>query len=110
MMRGEREERAKIMEVIGRRFEIKSFDIRAAWEFGILWENRSSYKESTLTRNSIKFDFQIMAIAKVNGASCIYSHDKDLMTIAKAYAGINNGKKYMEIKNLPSYQPELKLK
>jgi predicted nucleic acid-binding protein len=68
-------------------FEIKPFDDRAAVEVALMTreaiksgDKRSGTKE---TWAKVKFDRQIVAIAKVNGVSIIYSDDEDVQHFAK---------------------------
>jgi len=68
-------------------FEIKSFDDRAAVEVALVireaikrGDKRSGVDE---TWAKVKFDRQIVAIAKVNGASTIYSDDRGVKEFAK---------------------------
>ncbi len=60
-------------------FEIKSFDDRAAVEVALMTREAIKLGDkrggSTDTWAKVKFDRQIVAIAKVNGASIIYSDD-----------------------------------
>ena len=71
-------------------FEVAPFDQRAAIEAGQAIKrakNSSSGKKLGLEAKwqKIKMDWQIAAIAKVNGAQTLYSTDSDLKTIAKKF-------------------------
>lgn len=72
-----------------RSFKIEPFDERAAVEvaFMIREELRSfgqkRRKQATQTWAKVKFDWQIVAIAKVNGASIVYSDDAGVRSFAQ---------------------------
>lgn len=67
------------------RFLIAPFDLRAALELSVMTDaaiSKSDKKEgSAATWAKVKFDRQIVAIAKVERASCIYSEDGDVRAI-----------------------------
>ena len=69
-------------------FKIESFEIRAAIELARMTAvaiARGDKREGiSATWNEIKFDRQIVAIAKVANVSTIYSDDQNLGTFAKA--------------------------
>jgi hypothetical protein len=69
------------------RFVIAPFDLRSALELAVMNDaalSRSDKKEgSAATWAKVKFDRQIVAIAKVERVSCIYSEDKDVRSIGK---------------------------
>ncbi len=73
-------------------FQIEPFDMRAAVEVAAMTRNAmaSGNKRgaSTATWAKVKFDRQIVAIGKVNGATAIYSDDRDVAAIGKV-ASIN---------------------
>jgi hypothetical protein len=67
------------------RFVVAAFDERAAIECGIMLSQR--YRLGTRRRSKeqpakVKFDHQIVAIAKIQGATTIYSDDEDLAKLA----------------------------
>ncbi len=69
-------------------FRIGAFDTRAAVELAQMTNaaitTRRERREATEAPwNKIKFDRQIVAIAKVHGASAIYSDDEDLISFAE---------------------------
>jgi hypothetical protein len=70
------------------RFRIESFDERAALELALLTKNAIDKGQkksgSDQTWAKIKFDRQIVAIAKVNKAAVIYTDDKNLRSFAFA--------------------------
>lgn len=79
----------KIVEEINRLavFRIESFDARAAIEVAAMTRaalNRTGKKRGTMTSPwaKIKYDRQIVAIAKVIRATTIYSDDADVRSIA----------------------------
>lgn len=68
------------------KFEIGSFDLRAALELSVMSDAAFTSKDkkdgATGTWVKIKFDRQIVAISKVAGASKIYSEDEGLRRVA----------------------------
>jgi predicted nucleic acid-binding protein len=68
-------------------FQVRPFDERAAVEFGAVVRARSKTQQSKtrkgINRNKVKFDHQIVAIAKVQGAAVVYSDDKQLRAFAE---------------------------
>ncbi len=68
-------------------FRIEPFDTRAAIEVAAMTRNAidSGNKKgnTAATWTKIKYDRQIVAIAKVCGATAIYSDDRDIRNIAK---------------------------
>ena len=71
-------------------FRIASFDQKAAIEAALFIRDsldRGGLKidasDSTVSRGKVKFDRQIVAIAKAEGASTIYSDDDDIFKYAK---------------------------
>jgi predicted nucleic acid-binding protein len=77
--------RAKYVSVLSDtwRFQILSFDSRAAIEAADLVAPIKSRKEKWDTWAKVKFDIQIVSIAKAESASLIYSDDKDIENFAK---------------------------
>lgn len=71
-------------------FRIEPFDIRAALEVAAMTRNaldsgkKRERVRSDATWAKIKYDRQIVAIAKVCGATTIYSDDRDVKSIARA--------------------------
>ena len=77
-----------IVETLNRKavFSIESFDQRAAIEVAIMLRGelgKKLPKAGAQTWAKLKFDRQIVAIAKVSGASEIYSDDKDIEKLGK---------------------------
>ena len=70
---------------------VASFDKRAALEFAemqrlVIFERRRKVPKGGIeSRAKVKFDQQIVAIAKVEGVSVIYTDDKGLGTFAKRF-------------------------
>jgi predicted nucleic acid-binding protein len=68
-------------------FQVRAFDERAAVEFGAAIRAKSKSKRKDAKRlvaqNKVKFDHQIVAIAKVQGAKALYSDDKQLRSFAR---------------------------
>jgi hypothetical protein len=67
------------------RFQILPFDSRAAIEAAELVAAVKSKSEKWGTWAKVKFDIQIVSIAKAEAASVIYSDDKDLENYAKRF-------------------------
>src|SRR5271157_4218801 len=73
----------KVIEEINgnSRFVISSFDLRAAIELSLFSDAELTKHQkkdgAALTWAKMKFDRQIVAICKVEKASCIYSDDED---------------------------------
>jgi len=67
------------------RFKIADFDQRAAIEVALFTDQQSKKKKlsEAETYAKLKYDRQIVAIAKVNGADRIYSNDDGIHTMAK---------------------------
>jgi hypothetical protein len=67
------------------RFVLTAFDLRAALELAVMTDAalaRSDKRDgSPATWAKVKFDRQIVAIAKVERVSCIYSEDDDVRSI-----------------------------
>jgi predicted nucleic acid-binding protein len=94
-------------------FRVAAFDTRAAIELAqmtnaALLTAGDKREASAAPWNKIKFDRQIVAIAKVHGATAIYSDDGHLITFAEA-AGI----RCVRVADLPvpesARQPQLPL-
>ncbi len=77
--------RAKYVSVLGDtwKFQILPFDSRAAIEAADLIAAIKSSKEKWDTWAKVKFDIQIVAIAKAEAATLIYSDDRDIENFAK---------------------------
>lgn len=79
---------AKIQEIVDSLnrtavFQVEPFDQRAAIEHAILTKEGRSARKARRTGNEetwakLKFDWQIIAIAKVNNVTTLYSDDLDL--------------------------------
>jgi predicted nucleic acid-binding protein len=65
------------------RFQILPFDSRAAIEAADLIEKTKSSGDKWETWAKVKFDIQIVSIAKAESATLIYSDDKDVENFAK---------------------------
>jgi len=77
--------RAKFVSVLSDRwrFQILPFDSRAAIEASELIAAVKTNKDKWDTWAKVKFDIQIVAIAKAEAATVIYSDDKDIENLAK---------------------------
>ena len=86
------QEAQRIVEMLNRKavFSIESFDQRAAIELAVMSRDelgKKLPKTGVQTWAKLKYDRQIVAIAKVCGASEIYSDDEDIEKLGKR-AGI----------------------
>jgi predicted nucleic acid-binding protein len=79
--------RAKYVSVLSDtwKFQILSFDSRAAIEAADLVAAIKSRKDKWDTWAKVKFDIQIVSIAKAESATLIYSDDKDIENFAKRF-------------------------
>jgi hypothetical protein len=79
--------RAQYMKILGDsyKFQLVSFDARAAIEAAELIAAVKTKKQPWETWAKVKFDIQIVAMAKVEGASVIYSDDRDIENYAKRF-------------------------
>jgi hypothetical protein len=79
--------RPQYMTVLGDswKFQILPFDSRAAIETAELIEAVKTKKEKWDTWAKVKFDIQIVAIAKAEAATVIYSDDQDIENYAKRF-------------------------
>jgi predicted nucleic acid-binding protein len=67
-------------------FQVQPFDARAAIELAAMTRDavaKGRKKDEKITWAKLKFDRQIVAIAKVVGATTIYSDDKDMRAIGR---------------------------
>jgi predicted nucleic acid-binding protein len=90
MVRATGQQMQEIQETLDRRavFQVMPFDTRAAIELALMIRKEKSGRKRVTraeTRASLRFDRQILAIAKVNGARLIYSDDGPLADAAKRY-------------------------
>src|SRR4051812_12836799 len=77
--------RSKLVSILSDRwrFQILPFDSRAAIEASELIAQIKSGREPWATWAKVKFDIQIVAIAKAENASAIYADDIDIENYAK---------------------------
>lgn len=94
-------------------FRVAAFDTRAAIELAqitnaLLTTARDKRDAAASPWAKLKFDRQIVAIAKVQGATAVYSDDKELIAFAEA-----NGIRCIRVADLPipeaARQPQLPL-
>lgn len=74
-------ERQAQLSVVHRDFMVLPYDARAASIAADLWRQRHQ-PDVTSVRNVIKADIAILATAIAGGAQTIYSHDKQLRSLA----------------------------
>ena len=77
------EDARRIVDLLNRRavFSIEPFDQRAAIELALMVP--TTLREGPTTWAKLKFDCQIVAIAKARGATKIYSDDGDVYRLGK---------------------------
>lgn len=83
------EDHSNVLAVLNRRFQIAPFDAASAVLAAKLWQQ---WKKGPLSpepwmkglgREKLKFDCQLVAIAIVHRADCLYSHDNGVPKIAQ---------------------------
>lgn len=88
LVRAGKEKDLRLQEFMGSRaFRVAPFDVRAAAECALLFDrdlNSGKTLDPTTTKAKVKFDRQIVAIAKVQGAERIYTGDNGLAACANA--------------------------
>lgn len=90
-------------EVLGKNIKILPFDYRASIECADIFGYKTKQKEPEGSKAKIKFDCQIVAIAKANNITRIYTDDEQLTKRAK-----NLGIEVISSKELPlKAQPSL---
>jgi len=79
--------RAQYMKILGDswKFQLVPFDARAAIETAELIAAVKTKKDPWDKWGKVKFDIQIVATAKAEGVSVIYSDDKDIENYAKRF-------------------------
>jgi len=95
LVRAGADESQQIVEEINKiaTFRIEPFDTRAAIELATMTRSElrgvtKKKRDTSLTYAKLKFDRQIVAIAKVTQATAVYSDDRDLRAVARK-AGIS---------------------
>ncbi len=70
-------------EVLGKNIKVLPFDYRASIECADIFGYKNKQKEPEGSKAKIKFDCQIIAIAKANNITTIYTDDEQLTKRAK---------------------------
>ena len=70
-------------EVLGKNIKVLPFDYRASIECADIFGYKNKKKEPEGSKAKIKFDCQIIAIAKANNITTIYTDDEQLTKRAK---------------------------
>lgn len=88
-----------VTSIFQKRFKIPPYDVMAASCYATIWQKRNEDKtveylrnKMNATREEIKADCQIVAIAVTQKASCIYSYDDKLKRFAEGF---------IEVKEMP---------
>lgn len=95
------------IDIINKEFIVADFDLRASTRYAQLFNNRFDvlkdlYKNVVhIPRDLMKIDHLIISCALVNGASCIYTIDKGLISFAKGFIDTR------ELPHLPPRQSNL---
>jgi hypothetical protein len=83
------EEQEGFLKIIHEKFRVYSYDEIAAVKCAQIWQlnkdkqELNEYREQhTLSREQMKYDYQIVAIAITKNAECIYSNDPHLSKFA----------------------------
>lgn len=82
-------DRKKFLNAAYKLFRIAPFDDYAAMVAGEIWNSNKNWKQyydvdGDGLRNKFKYDLMIVAIAKVQKVSVLYSHDEGLRNVANA--------------------------
>lgn len=92
LMRVPPEEHGRMLDFFRRNFITPPFDTVAASCFAKIWQKKASNdiikklkKDLSITREKMKIDFQIVAIAVTRRASCIYSYDPGMLKFAEGF-------------------------
>jgi hypothetical protein len=92
LMRVPATEHEKVTQFFEKRFRVPSFDLMCASKYAEIWQKRNEdktidflKKKMNATREEIKADCQIVAIAIVQKAQCIYSYDDKLKKFAEGF-------------------------
>jgi hypothetical protein len=91
LMRVPPEKHEEVNRLFYSRFMVPSYDIAAASCFARIWQEKKNifpqFKEEfpDSTREELKADCQIVAIAVTHGARCIYSYDDNLTKFANGH-------------------------
>jgi rRNA-processing protein FCF1 len=88
LVRGGKDKGQRLQEFLSSKsFSIVPFDVKAAVECSIIEDGDSQSRAKPLSENEskakVKFDRQIIAIAKASGAKTIYTGDKNLAARAR---------------------------
>lgn len=85
---------ATVMNLFNRSFIVAPFDMIAASKFAEIWQTKKAQEvinelvKSGKTREELKVDRMIVAIAVSREAECIYSHDEALKIFAQGYIAV----------------------
>lgn len=100
---------AEFLTVIQETFQVVPFDTAAAVLCAKMWaekkdnqELKKYREENSITREEMKYDFQIVSVAVTRGCKAIYSYDKPLAKFADGY---------IDVRQIPSHigaQTEMK--
>lgn len=96
-----------VNNLLQRDFLIAPFDVQAAAYFSKIWQAKKEQRiireliSSGKTRQELKVDSMIVAIAVARGASCIYSYDEGLEKFANGYIDVRKIPELPEQESLP---------
>jgi predicted nucleic acid-binding protein len=104
LMRVPPEKHEEVNRLFHSRFMVPSNDIAAASCFARIWQEKKNIMPQLkndfpqTTREEMKADCQIVAIALTHGASCIYSYDDKLIKFAQGH---------IEVRQMPELSEQL---
>ena len=88
MFKASPEKREAILSVFRQCFHVAPFDLAAAEKYVSMYDNesfRNARQQSGASRETIRIDGMIVAIAVANKAECIYSDDEHVRPLAKGH-------------------------
>lgn len=88
-----------VMNLLQTSFQIPPFDLASASAFATIWQGKERLRNSLkdeISREKMKVDCQIVAIATTHTADCIFSHDKYLTKFAEGYIRVKELPKKLE--------------
>ena len=92
--------------LLKKNFIVPPFDTQAAAQFARMWRSNKGIRQEVMnqgvTRDEIKADCLILAIAVARGGWCIYTHDGPMKTFAQNYIEVRG---LPDVPNTPIQEP-----